>query len=388
MRFVHAAGAAVMVMLCVSSSVWADPTAIELNVDVTPGNTTQVNIAVNAPGSLHVLVPESIAINEPFKMDVWYEPTKNVSGAVANVFFDRGINVTYEPAEIALTPFKRQSVKVTIKKASSGLARLVAYSGCCPTRVLTVISDFKGRVRRLEPATLESRRKQPVSVFLEDNQNRPLLLDADLDLTVAAFNAEVSADGNKWQSTITSKIKKGSARSEFFYVRPTPVDVSNGYLSLTGYSDGGNVAFSDDLAFLITSPWWLKLLMAMFGAFLYALYKRLNATPGGTEAGTFLRSLGAALIAGIFAYQLVAFNLFGIQIDTTSLQSFVLIGLLTAYVGVEPLLEKLVQRRNQRAAETSSADQSKAAETKSAAAPSVPAAPIGTAGASAPATVV
>lgn len=318
---------ALLVALAATSTVFGQttPTTVSTTVAVTAGNTTSVNYVVNAPGELFFLIPDAISVNEPFKMDVWYEPSKPTPGAAANVFFDRGVNVVYEPAELALTPFRRSAVKVTIKKAPSGLARLAAYSRCCPTRTATVVSEFKGRVRALEPSTLESRRQQPVSVALDDNQNRPLVLDADLDLRIAAFNAEVSADGKAWHASITSRIRKGAARSDYFYVRPLPIDVANGHIQVTGYSDGGNVAFPDDLAFLVTSPWWLKLVMAMLGAFLYALYKRLNATETETELVTFLRSLGAALVAGVFAYVLAGLNLFGIKLDTTSLQTFVLL---------------------------------------------------------------
>jgi hypothetical protein len=325
-----------------------EPTVTTTAVTVQAGQTVQVNFVVNAKGVLNLLIPDTVAINVPFKMDASYLPDKPVNGARANVFFDRGTNVQYDPPELILEPFRRKQITVTVKKAPSGLARIAAYSGCCPDRIATVLCDFKGRLRALDPDNLESRKNQPVSVLLEDNQGRPLILDSDLDLRIATYNADVSADGKIWQTTIVSKIRKGAARSDFVYIRPTPVDVADGHIQVTGFGDGGNVAFSDDLAFKITSPWWLKLGMAMLGAFLYALYKRLNSPADETEVLTFLKSLGAALVAGAFAYELANLNVFGIKLDTTSLHGFVMLGLLTAYVGVEPLLSKLVERRTQR----------------------------------------
>ena len=324
------------------------PTITTTTVTVNAGQNARVDIHVNDPGVLNLLIPDSVAVNVPFKIDVWYLPKKPTGGAVANVFFDRGANVQYDPPELALEAFRRKQVTVTVKKAPSGLARIAAYSGCCPDRTATVLCDFKGRLRALDPDKLESRKNQPVSVLLEDNQGRPLILDSDLDLRIATFNADVSADGKTWQTIITSKIRKGAARSDFVYIRPTPVDVAEGHIQVTGFGDAGNVAFSDDLVFTITSPWWLKLSMAMLGAFLYALYKRLNSPTDETELLTFLRSLGAALVAGVFAYELANLNVFGIKLDTTSLHGFVVLGLLTAYVGVEPLLSKLVERHEQR----------------------------------------
>jgi hypothetical protein len=323
-------------------------TTLSTSVTVTSGQTAQVNFALNTPGTLSLFIPDVVSINEPFTIDVAYQPATAVAGAAATVYFDSNSNVSYDQPQVTLQPFRRAHVTVTIKKAASGLARIMAYSGCCPARIVTVVCDFKGRLRSLDPDVLESRQKQPVSVVLEDNQGRPLILDADLDLRISAFNADISTDGERWHTTIASKIKKGAARSEFFYVRPTPVDNASAHIQVTGYGEAGNVAFSDDLPFTVTSPWWLKLAMAMLGAFLYALYKRLNASSTDTEFVTFLRSLGAALIAGVFAYELANLNVFGIRLDTTSLHGFVVLGLLTAYVGVEPLLAKFVERRNER----------------------------------------
>jgi len=324
-------------------------TSVSRTVSVTAGGTTNIDFVVNAHGSLFFLVPDAVPVNEPFDIDIWYEPDKSAAaGAVANVVFDRGTNVLYEPAELALTALRRKTVKVTIKKALSGLARLSAYSACCGTHTVTVVSDFRGHVRELQPSTLESRMKHPISIALDDNQNRPLILDADLALRIAAFNAEVSVDGKVWSTSIDSRMQKGAARSDFFYVRPLPIDISSGHIQVTGYTEGGNIAFIDDLPFLGTSPWWLKLLTAMLGAFLYALYKRLNSTTLEPETTTLLRSLGAASLAGLFAYAMAGLNVFGIKVDTTSLQAFLLLGLLTAYAGIEPLLAKVVQRRAER----------------------------------------
>ncbi len=289
-------------------------------------------------------LPWRVEINRPFKMWVWYE-SNNPSAGPIGVDTDVSEKVHYDPETVALErPKVRKKVMVHVESAPSGLAELMLTSESAEGLVCTVDTGFKGRLRWKTPPSLESRSVLPATIELVDSQDQSLALDAPMHLKLVATNAEVRVEGKPWGSTLDFALGNGDRSTPTFEMRPTPLDVASGTMQVTGYINKPDyIILKTNLDFNISPPWWLRLGMAACGGLLFSVYRTFRRK-SGWKLLSVARAGGTGVAAGLFAYVLADFDVLGIKIDTTHLRAFVVLGLVVAYAGIEPILSALVKK--------------------------------------------
>ena len=186
-----------------------------------------------------------------------------------------------------------------------------------------------------------------VTAEFVDAQKNPVALDAPMQMRVAIEKAEIRLAGKEWGKAADFVVSQGDRSTPALEIRPTPYDVDTGMLQATGFLTGNYVVLNDRTDFLIRPPWWLRLLMAIFGGVLLSTYQAAKQFGAGSiSAGrTWVRGLVGGIFAGAFAYLLADWDVIGIKIDTTRLRGFIVLGLLMSYVGVEPALARLLGRK-------------------------------------------
>lgn len=288
-------------------------------------------------------LPWKVEINKPFKMWVWYK-SKNPSAGSVDVNTDVSEKVLYDPeTETLPQPNKRKKIMVTVKNAPSGLAELIVTSDYCQGIVFTVDAGFKGRLKWKTPPSLESRSVRPATIELVDSQDQPLALDAPMHLKLVSTNAEIRAEGKPWGSTLDFALGDGDHSTPAFEIRPTPLDVASGTMQVTGYINKPDyVIVKTNLDFDISPPWWLRLGMAACGGLLFSVYRTFRTK--SWSLSSIGRAGGTGVAAGLFAYVLADWNVLGIKIDTTHLRAFVVLGLIVAYAGIEPILGAILKK--------------------------------------------
>lgn len=289
-------------------------------------------------------LPWKVEINKPFKMFVWYNSTNPSSGSLS-VSTDVSEKVRYDPDTVKLQhPDRREKIMVTVENAPSGLAELMVMSDCCEDIAVTVDAGFKGRLRWKTPPSLESRSVRPATIELVDSQDQPLALDAPMHLKLVATNAEIRAAGKPWGSALDFALGDGDRSTPTFEMRPTPLDVASGTIQVTGYINKPDyIILKTNMDFDISPPWWLRLGMAACGGLLFSVYRIFRKKSGWTLS-SIVRAGGTGVAAGLFAYVLADLDVLGIKIDTTHLRAFVVLGLVVAYAGIEPILSAFVKK--------------------------------------------
>jgi hypothetical protein len=95
----------------------------------------------------------------------------------------------------------------------------------------------------------------------------------------------------------------------------------------------------------IVPPWWLQLLVGALGGCAHGVYVLATSDRGSRRwrAHVIASRLVTGAVAGSLAYLLAAWNILGVQIETTSLRAYAIMGFLFAYVGVDAILKHLVR---------------------------------------------
>ena len=82
----------------------------------------------------------------------------------------------------------------------------------------------------------------------------------------------------------------------------------------------------------------------MLGGLLHTLYTFVfDSERSYLRRGRLVASrVATGVLAGLLAYLLAAWNVLGIQVDTTSLRAYAIMGFLFSYVGVDALVKKIL----------------------------------------------
>jgi len=105
------------------------------------------------------------------------------------------------------------------------------------------------------------------------------------------------------------------------------------------------------LHFKILPPIWIRLGVTILGAIIYSLYQLVHKLSGPLRKAL-TQTVIAGAFAGLFGWALADWNVLGIRTDPEHLTGYFVLGLLTAYAGVEPMFEKFSRRREKQDATT------------------------------------
>ena len=131
---------------------------------------------------------------------------------------------------------------------------------------------------------------------------------------------------------------------------PDTLAASHGALQVRGFlNDESQVLFDHVLPFEIVPPIWVRIGITILGALIYSMYA-MSRTYSGRLFSELSKALGSGTFAGVLAWALADWNVLGIRIDTSHLTGYFVLGLVTSYAGVEPILARLIARNERRSA--------------------------------------
>jgi len=333
-----------------SSSTAAAPLSAPPTANAAPQTT-------GTPGAFAISMdaPSRITPSRPFDLRVTYSVTLNRDGQpfdarVMRVFTDNTADMHYKPREFVLPPNTSTIVSAVADRTQSGLAQVLIAGDHYHNVQLTLDEGFRGRVDWHNEEPLESGTGHWRMLNFVDNQDRPIALDAPIVLRLTTGNARIRPrEVLPWSDRFDIVVPKGATDAGPFEMEPTPMAGAEGTLEVRGYLDESatEALFDRVLTFDILPPMWIRLGVTILGALVYSIYG-LSRSVQRSLHRDLIQTLTSAAFAGVLAWALADWNVLGIRIDSARLTGYFVLGLVTSYAGVEPVLTRLVQRRERR----------------------------------------
>lgn len=300
-------------------------------------------------GNLRVDLPLTVEVNEPFKMDVWLEPFDDSFSGDVQVFLEQTDKMLYEPRVFTLRPGARRTVQARVLKSRSGLAEVVASANGWEDMFVSLDAGFAARLRANNlDRTMESGSTQSFTLDFVDGQGNATPLDAPVTVALQASKARIRQRDKDWAERVAFEIRRGATSSPVIEIQPEAWSTDTGIVQAEVRINYDYLVLGQQrFEFTILPRWWLPLVMGILGGILHGLYqvsKEITAAKRGVlRIG--MAKLASSASAGALSYFLANWDILGIQVDTTSLRGFVVVGFLFAYVGVDLVVKSVLPRR-------------------------------------------
>jgi hypothetical protein len=308
------------------------------------------------PFKILIDAPSRVAPHKTFKLRVSYSVMPDPKGQpgekrIMHISADRSADVVYNPYEFDLMPNGFTFIDVTVNPTVSGLAEILLASSHYHNVHLSVNTGFRGHVKWRANQSLESGTSHYDTINFVDDLDRPLSLDAPITLRLVGGNAKIRKfGGSAWSDHIDLPIPIGASDAGLLEIEPTTLVARHGSLEARGFlNDENEVLFDQLFTFEIEPPVWVRLGMTIAGALLYTLYA-LSRTLSGRVVMEVAKAIVSGVFAGVLAWAFADWNVLGIRIDTSRLTGYFILGLITSYAGVEPLLARFAVRNEIRRA--------------------------------------
>lgn len=271
---------------------------------------------------------------------------------------DQNGHVTYDPPSITVEATKQAVLdSVTMDETPSGLTQVRLNSPDLPaptsSAILNIDLGFRGRITWFEKeSSLESLRITPASLQIVDATGHPLPLDASIIVVITASNARIrlqdeAEDG--WRRIIRRTVPIGRSDIGTIDIKPDLFRSGQGVLHISAYINDDSQAIFDGIErFDITPPWWAQLLVAIFGGIMFAAYQLTQPLSDSHIRWRIFGPIIAGIVAGVLAWALADLNVLGIHADKSNLTGYFILGLLTAYAGIESVLRRLGKSKDNR----------------------------------------
>ena len=267
------------------------------------------------------------------------------------VYMDPSDSFDYTPVSFKLRPGERQVVTANFRKTDSGLASINITSEGYRDYHYNLDGGFTGKLKALTPQVMEARHDYPVTITVVNSQDAAMHLDADAEIHVQAVNGvfNVQENGN-WvtQSKISMGVFAGSSSTQAFSVRPTSITGAPVVLTAQLTPWRNDVVSSEQRLELAVLPaWWYTLMLAILGGCVPPIYRFLTAI---SDSGTCDRitcyrgavKLLTGAVSGVVAFLFAAWDIIGVKLDMSSARTFLILGFLFSYVGVDVLIKRVL----------------------------------------------
>ena len=307
---------------------------------------------------IQVDLPLRVRQGVPFQIDVWLDPASPDDNAVYTIYAEQSDTVQYEPKSVTVRPKERKSFTAKVVNSPSGLAQINFWCDGCVEYFFNVDAQFAAKLKLDNDQALQSGTEYPVSLDFVNAQGTPLQIDAPVDILVRSGNAQMrplktgpsGANPNSdWTNELTISVVTGVNSTPMFSLKPN--GVSGREVSLTAIiSPHGNpnVSFTQPKITVNVLPrWWFTLLLAVLGGCIPPLLHWVaqfdqNRGRHKLRWAKFLSKLFAGAFAGLVAYLFADWDIIGVKLDTSSPRTFIILGFLFAYVGVDVLIRKIL----------------------------------------------
>lgn len=305
-------------------------------------------------GYLTATLPLQVIPGQPFEMELSVETYPfATSFDSTRVSLEQNAVVTYQPRTISLGLGDRRTIRVEVNETSSGLSEVAASASKLAPLRITINSGFKGTLRSDLGSDVSAGRTHTFTLHFVDQSNQQLKLDAPVEIQLSATEAHFLSETGSWTPTLALRVPKGASSTNLISLRARSSVGSRGKIMALARINVDNVLAHTLVPFTVTPAWWVSLGMSMLGGFLYSFSRTLRDFPRSGRASsrrkflllTGLPTLLSGCIAGVVAYLLASWDILGLNIDTSSLRGFIILGFLFSYVGIDAVLD-LVQPRN------------------------------------------
>lgn len=294
-------------------------------------------------------VPRRIDPKKPFDMDVW---VKGSDAPTTTLYMEEGTDVAYSPKKVVVRRGERGTVRCELRNTAprSGLVQVTVSADCCDDRSATLDAGFRLSARPIGlDGNLVAGEQRMVAFELVDEQGRQTPLDGPLQMMVLASQAHLQDGPHSLRETTFKKlVDRGGAVTPFFWVNtdqrwlgvPRQGVAS---LALELRNDHGDILLRQPFTFPIRPRWWAQLVAATAGSLLWFAFSTA-ANPARRDVRALSAALVLALASGVMAYVLVATKLVGLNVDTSGMLGFVVLGVLLHGSGAEAVLRAVAPK--------------------------------------------
>jgi hypothetical protein len=300
-------------------------------------------------GQLMADVPVTVEINQPFDIDIWFEPSDPKRTEAVTVYMEQNRDIRYDPRVFRLDPRTRKTIHARLINSRSGLGVVKGKCTGCTNIEEAVNAGFplKFSAPKLEKP-IESDENRYFTIDFIDNAGRPVPLDATVNFYLRAYNASFRTKTENWSREVFFDSERGNSATVPLRLRPDSLRGAKGMIRVEAKINKNDPLRSENIEFSIVPSQTFLLLMAMLGGMLYSLYlisKDITTVPSPFRwllTSGLLRVSGGA-ITGLLSYFFVDWDILGIKVDTTTVRGFVILGFLFSYVGIDTVLKKFAK---------------------------------------------
>lgn len=315
---------------------------------IIPSVSGRTSLLPPQPPSIIMDLPLSVVVGRPFNLDVWLDPSTGLESGAVKVSFEQTNRMSYEPRIFDLRLGRRQTVHARVLESPSGLVEITATVNGRATQSVIVNAGFSGHLKSDLGEFIEGAETRSFGLEFVNNSGNPIPLDAPSKLTLQVTNALLRRkNSDNWSDRLDLTLGSGASSSPLLQIRSESFSQDTSLLLAELRINDKYVIHSDKFQIAILPRWWLLLLMGILGGLLHSLYEttREITTAPRYSIRLFLRRgvprIVAGMLAGVLSYLLASYNILGVDIKTTSLRGFVILGFLFSYVGIDLILKKL-----------------------------------------------
>lgn len=284
-----------------------------------------------------IYVPNLVRIGEPFAVSISLQPP---SDHIVAVTMRRDAGISYSPSSFQLKPGQRRSIEATIRNSASGIDWIAATAEGYDDGWNTVVSEFQGQLKLNSTAPLPYDIPTTLTISVLDRSGRSVRFGGDMELELESADGVLGSksEGNRLKLTVPP----GARSSSEFQFRPKSVRGGTAHLNSKLTVSGNPTVLEQEEFNLSAEPaWWLPITLAILGGLLHAIYKLARSLGRGTVQQQFASSLPVLItsaVAAFVGYLTTNLDLLGLKLDPNVLRTYVLVGFLFSYFGLEVLL--------------------------------------------------
>lgn len=318
-----------------------------------PPGGADAGAAADSLGYIAADLPLKVEVNEPFEIDLILKPKNPGYPGAAKVFMEQTNQMKYEPRTLGLKAGERKTVRATVLKSSSGLASVVATADGWDSLDTVINSGFWSRLKSNIGEPIHAGSRKTFSISFKDDEGDATPLDAPVTVTLQGSKLLMLVDGN-WHERVELTVPAGSISTVPIEIKATSWAADTALVSAEVRTMNNMVIHNENFWINVLPRWYVPLLVAILGGVMYSVYRLSQRLPNRRGAarefllGAVLPGLASGGFAGALAFLLASWGVLGIKVDTTTLQGFLILGFLFAYVGIDFILKTVTRREEER----------------------------------------
>jgi len=278
-------------------------------------------------------------------------PIEKLGAKTVDVIATRVGGVEYSEENRELAPGEKIKMNARVIDSPSGLARVVVRADDWEPLSVVVTTGLAVRVDSSLPKTLEAGMEYDFELSFKGIHGDLVPLGAPATLMLSGEHLSFMYKGMP-HPVLEVYVPGGSQTSRTLTATPTRRLGGSAALAI-------DVRINNDYSvgefrheFVVQPEWWTILLLCISGGAMYSaarlllLVETLKRYKRERRLRVAITTSALALIASGIAYMLGRFDVLGLHLEATGPRTFVLLGFLFSYVGVDALANRLLGRES------------------------------------------